>query len=134
MNIILDACALIAFFRNEQGAEIVEHYLSDNQYICMIHAINLCEVYYNFLRTGGNTIADALVEDIQSLGLVIRDDLNVSFWRQVGGYKASIRRISLADCFALTLANRESGILVTSDRKEFEPVVPLNICQINFIR
>lgn len=45
-----------------------------------------------------------------------------------------IRRISLADCFALTLANRESGILVTSDRKEFEPIVPLNICQIHFIR
>jgi len=40
----------------------------------------------------------------------------------------------LADCFALTLANREGGILVTSDRKEFEPVVHLNICQINFIR
>ena len=134
MNIVLDACALIAFFKNEIGAEIVENYLSDNQYICMIHGINLCEVYYDFLRTGGDTIANTLIQDVQSLGLVIRDDLTISFWRQVGGYKASIRRISLADCFALTLANRESGILVTSDRKEFEPVVPLNICQINFIR
>ncbi|NES99524.1 MAG: type II toxin-antitoxin system VapC family toxin [Sphaerospermopsis sp. SIO1G2] len=134
MNIILDACALIAFFRNEQGAEIVENYLSDQKYICMIHAINLCEVYYDFLRTGGNTIADTFIEDVESLGLLIRDNLTISFWRQVGSYKASIRRISLADCFALTLANRESGILVTSDRKEFEPIVPLNICAINFIR
>ncbi|QEI39804.1 hypothetical protein BMF77_00357 [Dolichospermum sp. UHCC 0315A] len=39
MNIILDACALIAFFKNELGAEIVENYLSDNQYICMIHGL-----------------------------------------------------------------------------------------------
>ncbi|MDJ0542832.1 MAG: hypothetical protein PX637_00475 [Microcystis sp. M53601_WE4] len=38
------------------------------------------------------------------------------------------------DCFALTLANQEKGILLTSDRKEFEPIIPLNICQINFIR
>jgi len=134
MNIILDACALIAFFRSEPGAEIVEQYLFDDQYICMIHGINLCEVYYDFLRTGGDVIAEALIQDVQSLDILVRDDLTVSFWRQVGGYKASIRRISLADCFALTLANREAAILVTSDRKEFEPLVPLNICQINFIR
>lgn len=34
MNIILDACAVIAFFRDEPGAEMVENYLSDSQYNC----------------------------------------------------------------------------------------------------
>ena len=52
----------------------------------------------------------------------------------MGKYKGTIKRISIADCFALTLANRESAILLTSDRKEFEPIIPLNICQIDFIR
>jgi predicted nucleic acid-binding protein len=68
------------------------------------------------------------------VGVQFNSDISVDFWKQVSRYKANIRRISLADCFALTLANREGGILVTSDRKEFEPVVPLNICQINLIR
>ena len=58
----------------------------------------------------------------------------MNFWQQVARHEATITRISLADCFALALASRESAVLVTSDRKEFEPVVPLNICQINFIR
>ncbi|WP_293066379.1 hypothetical protein [Okeania sp. SIO2B3] len=71
---------------------------------------------------------------MQSINVIIRDDLKVDFWQQVGKYKGTIKRISIADCFALTLANRESAILVTSDRKEFEPIIPLNICQIDFIR
>ncbi|MEM1171340.1 MAG: hypothetical protein AAGJ08_20235 [Cyanobacteria bacterium P01_H01_bin.35] len=58
--------------------------------------------------------------------MIIRDDLKVDFWQQIGKYKARIARISLADCFALTLADREGGILVISDRKEFQPIIPLN--------
>ena len=94
----------------------------------------MCEVYYDFWRSGGEEVAKEIVQDLQSINVIIRDDLKVYFWQQVGKYKATIKRISLADCFALTLANREGGILVTSDRKEFEPIIPLNICQIDFIR
>lgn len=56
----------------------------------------------------------------------------IAFFRDEEG--AAVARISLADCFALTLAHRESGILVTSDRKEFEPIAHFNICPIEFIR
>ena len=134
MNIILDACAVIAFFRDEPGAEIVENYLSDAQQNCLIHGINACEVYYDFLRSGGENFAEEVIQDLQSINVTIRDDLGIDFWKQVGKYKGTIKRISLADCFALTLANREQGILITSDRKEFEPIISLNICQIDFIR
>lgn len=134
MKIILDACAVIAFFRDEAGAEIVENYFSDSQSTCLIHSINLCEIYYDFWRNGGEATAERMVQDLQRIDVIIRDDLTIDFWRQVGKYKATIKKISLADCFALTLANRESGILLTSDRKEFEPLIPLNICQIELIR
>lgn len=134
MKIIFDACAIIAFFRDETGADIVEKYLFNDQYYCMIHSINICEVYYDFWRSDGESFAENLVKDLQNTGVQIRSDLTGDFWRQVAKYKATIKRISLADCFALTLVNREDGILVTSDRKEFEPVIPLNICSINFIR
>lgn len=66
MNIILDACAIIAFLRDEAGADVVREILLNADHTCMIH--------------------------------------------------------------------KESGTLLTSDRKEFEPVAVLNICPITFIR
>ncbi|MFM9157498.1 MAG: hypothetical protein ACKOPK_06160, partial [Dolichospermum sp.] len=106
----------------------------DDGFQCLIHSVNLCEIYYDFLRSSGQAEAENMLTDLESVGVQFNSDISVDFWKQVSRYKANIRRISLADCFALTLANREGGILVTSDRKEFEPVVPLNICQINLIR
>lgn len=100
----------------------------------MIHNINLCEVYYGFLRSDGEEFTQEIIRRLQNANVSFRPDLTMEFWRQVGKYKAAIARISLADCFALTLANRENGVLVTSDHREFEPVVNLNICPIEFIR
>lgn len=134
MNIILDACAVIAFFRDETGAENVENLLFNSDNHCMIHIVNLCEVYYDFYRSGGETSAEKIIKELSDINVKTRFDFSATFWRQVSKYKATIKRISLADCFALTLAHQERGILVTSDRKEFEPIIPLNICQIDFIR
>jgi len=134
MKIVLDACAVIALVKNEQGADIVEEYLLNDDYECMIHGVNICEVYYGFFRSESEAFAQEIVYKLQKSGVIIDDDMTMNFWQQVARYEATITRISLADCFALALASRESAVLVTSDRKEFEPVVPLNICQINFIR
>ncbi|KEI68384.1 hypothetical protein A19Y_3630 [Planktothrix agardhii NIVA-CYA 126/8] len=100
----------------------------------MVHAINLCEVYYDFYRDIGEAETEQLIQELTNINIITRYDLDAMFWRTVGRYKASIKRISLADCFALALAKKEAGILLTSDRKEFEPVIVLNICQITFIR
>jgi predicted nucleic acid-binding protein len=43
-------------------------------------------------------------------------------------------RISLADCFCIVLAQELSGEVVTSDHHEFDPLVPLNLVPITFIR
>jgi len=134
MKIVLDACAVIALVKNEQGADIVEEYLLNDDYECMIHGVNICEVYYGFFRSESEAFAQEIVYKLQKSGVIIDDDMTMNFWQQVARHEATITRISLADCFALALASRESAVLVTSDRKEFEPVVPLNICQINFIR
>ena len=134
MNIILDACAVIALFRGELGAEVVEQYLLNPEYSCSIHAVNLCEVYYEFLRVDGVEEAERVTQELIDIGVNIRSDLDDAFWRAIASYKATIRRISLADCFVLALANKLGGTVLTSDRKEFEPVMILNICPITFIR
>lgn len=57
-----------------------------------------------------------------------------SLWRTAGRLKARLRRISLADCFALALTLREGGTLVTSDHHELDAVQAAGICPIRFIR
>lgn len=55
MNIILDACAVIAFVRNETGAVLVRETITNQNNNKMIHVVNLCEVYYNFYRDIGES-------------------------------------------------------------------------------
>lgn len=132
MTFVLDACAIIALLRDEAGAETAERLLLEQQ--CMAHAVNLCEVYYDFLRAEGEDVAFEAIDDLEKFGLIFREDMDPEFWKEAGSYKATIKRVSLADCFAIALANREQAILVTSDHHEFDYISEQEICQIMFIR
>ncbi len=100
---------------------------------CMAHAVNLCEVYYDVIRDKDESEARSAVEDLTSRGLIVREDIDQAFWQDVGRHKAA-NNISLADCFAIALANRADGEVVTSDRHEFEPIEQQGICRVTFIR
>jgi uncharacterized protein with PIN domain len=50
---IVDASALIAYFKEEVGHENFRALLADEQNVLAIHAANLCEVYYGYLRADG---------------------------------------------------------------------------------
>jgi predicted nucleic acid-binding protein len=130
---VLDACSLIAYLRGEVGADIVDQTLRDTNAECLIHAINLCEVYYQLIRDSDESTARQTIADLQSVGLIVRSDLDEPFWQAVGQLKAR-GGISLADCFCVALAIRISGQVVTSDHREFDPLVPLGLCPILFIR
>lgn len=133
MIYVPDACAMIAFLKGEDGADVVENALLDEGGQCMAHAINLCEVFYDFHRDGGESVADNAIADIKALGLVERGDFDEPFWRDAGTLKAQ-GKISLADCFAITLTNRVGGTLLTSDHHEMDAIVAGGICSITFIR
>ena len=68
-------------------------------------------------------------------GIVVRSDMDMDFWKSAGVLKAR-GRISLADCFAIALAEREDAILLTSDHHEFEPLlaIPGFPAKVQFIR
>ncbi|MHB8647547.1 MAG: PIN domain-containing protein [Thermomicrobiales bacterium] len=131
--IVLDARAMIAFLRNERGGDIVETFLTDGMDTCVAHAINLCEVYYDFFRSADQATAKAAIADLEALGVIVREDMDREFWQAVGSYKAT-NKASLADCVAITLANRVGGELVTSDHHEFDVIAAHGICRIRFIR
>lgn len=133
MNIVLDACAIIAYLRDESGAEIVEAIIEDKSNRCFIHAINACEIYYGFLRSAGEVIAQATITEIDSAGVIIIDTFDRELWQIAGQLKAR-NRLSLADCIALSLAIRMQATLVTSDHHELDTINNQGICQIRFIR
>jgi len=131
---ILDASAIIAYLRGESGADAVSVVLVGPTHECLVHALNLCEVYYDFYRANGETAARDAMRDIFSLGVQLRNDLSMDFWQAAGTLKATVRRISLADCFAVTLAQSLGGTVLTSDHHEFDPIAAQGICAFAFIR
>lgn len=133
MNLILDANALIAYLHGETGSNYVEGMLFDPRAICFVHAVNLCEVFYEFRRLGGEGRGQGAVLDLLNTGLLIREDMDDDFWQEAGRIKAIFKRISLADCFCAALAARIEGEVVTAD-KEFTPLSEQAGYKINFIR
>ncbi len=67
-------------------------------------------------------------------GVLVRADFDEAFWQEAGRLKAVHRRVSLADCFGLTLTERTGGTFVTSDHHELEPLAQAGICSISFFR
>ena len=125
---------MIALLRREPGEAVVWRYLNDAAVDCYAHAANQCEVYYDFYRDAGATAATEAVTDLKSLGVVERNDFGTEFWMEAASLKAVHRKVSLADCFAVTLTKRVDGTLLTSDHHELGSLAKLGVCSITFIR
>jgi PIN domain nuclease of toxin-antitoxin system len=134
MRVVLDASAIIAFLRDEPGADVVEGYFEPGAHQLYVHSINLCEVFYDFLRAAGEASAESAVRDIKLLGVQERADMDAEFWREAGRLKAELRRVSLADCCALALSRSLGAALLSADRHELEPIAAAGVCEVRFIR
>jgi predicted nucleic acid-binding protein len=133
LNYALDASAMVAYLNGEPGDTVVDGLLQGSDASCYAHAVNLCEVYYGYLRSSDERTARQVIADLYATGVNARRDLSEAFWFDVGRLKAR-GKISLADCFSIALARAISGQVVTSDHGEFDPLVPLGTCPIRFIR
>ena len=90
MIVILDACAIIAYLRDEKGSAVVESALIYME--CQVHAFNVCEVYKDCLVRGkSNLVADGLISDLTDIGMIIREDLDSVLWKQAASIKAQIK-------------------------------------------
>jgi predicted nucleic acid-binding protein len=133
MNHVLDACAMIAYLKDEPGAEAVELRLRSPENRCYAHSIDLCEVFYDFLRASSEATAREAIEDLRRDGVIERKDMSRRFWYDMGSIKAN-ERVSLADCHCIVLARQVSGEVLTSDRHEFGDVARMGLCRVHFIR
>lgn len=118
---VLDACALIAYLRDEPGADHISDIFDNMQHTVLIHAITLGEVYYDTHRFSGVDNAQQVLKDILSLPVTVIRELSDALLTDAGNFKAS-NRISYADSFVLALAQQKNAVIVTSDHHEFEPI------------
>ena len=100
----------------------------------MAHAINLCEVYYKLRRYEAEDEVRSAMQEFSNYGLLVREDLDETFWLDVGNHKAAMKSVPLADCFVVTLAKRADAEAVTADHPDFDPIVEQGICRVSFIR
>jgi uncharacterized protein with PIN domain len=130
---VFDACAVIALLQKEPGAEQVAALLAGQGHRCLLHSIQLCEIYYDQIRRGIGEDGGSLEAMLTAAGLEIRTDTR-DLWATAGRLKAELRRVSLADCFAMALALQEGGFLVSTDHHELDPVQAAGLCPIHFVR
>jgi predicted nucleic acid-binding protein len=118
-QIVLDACALIAFLNDEPGAEIVAAMLEDCPSVEM-SAINLLEIAYDAVRSSGSSGAiREILDAVNQLPIKIHWHMNEEVFRHAAELKSSYR-ISLADAIALALAKSLNAPVASSDHHEFD--------------
>lgn len=119
---IFDSYALLCFFKNEPGAEQVEHLLkaAENKKIeIFLSTINLAEIYYIIHREyGGNeALENILLITNMPINII---DITIELALTSARIK-SIHPIALGDCFAIGLAKQKNATAVTGD-PEFKSV------------
>ena len=136
MRYILDTCALVAFFNDEGGADVVENLLTEaSRGVCIItmNKFNLLEAYYGYLRADGEDFAEKILSSVENSCIDIFDVLTNDLLRQAGKLKVSYK-ISLADSIVLAHAMVDNCIVVTSDHHEFDTVEEKEKIRFNWIR
>jgi predicted nucleic acid-binding protein len=133
---VLDACSIIAFLNDEDGADVVQLLLEEagaSISKLYIHKLNFLEVYYGILRDEGMEKAELADTTIRALPIEILTDISDDIFYEAGRIKASYR-LSLADAVALATSIKNGSSLVTSDHHEFDVLVEPENLSIKWIR
>jgi predicted nucleic acid-binding protein len=121
---VMDACAILALLRDEQGADKVADILNTagkGKATIEMHKANLLEVYYDLIRSHGKDKADYILFEIKKRPIKIIYEITDMLFEVAGQLKAK-HRISFADSFALAQAKISGGALLTTDHHEFDVI------------
>ena len=128
MIYVLDSCAVIAYARDEVGADRVEQVLLEAD--CVILTTNWAEIYKEFLISKSieahskDTQAFGLRLALAGMGVHFENVIDLQMAETAAALKSMTmgtkgRTIAYCDCFALAYAIKVSGCLLTADG-EFE--------------
>ncbi len=112
---VLDANALVRFFHNQDGANIIRELLNQadkKQVSLRISVVNLAEVLYISARYSTLEEARNAIHRVKSLVEFVSPDTEQAL--AAAGLRSRYK-LGLADCFAAELAMRTGATLVTAD-------------------
>src|ERR1035437_7199271 len=98
VNKVLDAYAIMAFFEDEPGADVVRNLLlkaEADDVKLLISVVNLGEVWFSIARTNSPETADQYIQEIQGMAIDIVD-ADWPLTRQAAAFKTN-GNISYAD-------------------------------------
>lgn len=119
---VLDSFALLAYLRDEPGAEALEHLLvAAGRKDSPLHMsdVNYAEVKYSILKKDGAAAWAGAANILQGLPIEFHPT-NRALADSAADFKSRFK-ISLADAFAAALAKERKAELVTGD-PEFKPL------------
>jgi predicted nucleic acid-binding protein len=119
---VLDSFALIAYFRDEPGADTMENLLvgaSKKDHPLHMSDVNYAEVKYSILKKDGATLWADAAKVLQGLPIDFHSTTR-ALADSAADFKARFK-LSLADAFAAALAKEKKAELVTGDA-EFNPL------------
>jgi len=94
--------------------------------------VNLCEVYYGYLRSDGPQRANEAWERATKL-LGLDKTIDEDFVRRVGRWKVN-SGLGLGDSFLAACVEQYAAILVTADHGDFDRVQETGFIRVDFIR
>jgi len=116
-----DSEALLVFYFDEEGADVVEDILEQvgrGSVDCNINIINLAEIYYILSRKDPK-IAEEKEKNLRLMGLKVVPIEDDGIWREAALLKSK-HSMSLADAFAVATAKAFKAKLVIGGDREFE--------------
>jgi len=132
---VLDACALIALVKNEEGASVVSDVYknADNGGVGLyMNRVNLLEVYYGFYRDKGKEYALDIMKQVEASSVFISEfDRDVLL--EAGRLKATYK-LSLADSIVIAQTILLKGSILTADHHEFDTIEGKENLIFNWIR
>jgi ribonuclease VapC len=120
---LLDASALIALLRNEEGAERVKAVYRESR----IHSVNLAEVVRIMRRY--NVPEEAIRDGLDALGLDVMQvlDSKQAYAAGVLAHRNKPIGLSIGDAVCLTVAAGHEAVLTTEMRWERAKGLPKNV-------
>ncbi|MCL2041153.1 MAG: PIN domain-containing protein [Bacteroidales bacterium] len=117
---VLDACAVLALIKGEQGMNIVKSAIESDAEV-FIHSVTLLEIYYNVAKELGIDSADLFFEQIIQTKIKIIYEITESTIKSAG-YMKSKYKISLGDSFVLATAKWHKAKVISSDHHELDVI------------
>jgi predicted nucleic acid-binding protein len=131
--IVLDAGAMMALCKRENGAFNMRRLLEAHRPEVLVHAVNSLEIFYGIEREFGRPYAERVWNLMDKNDIQTRSDFDRPFLCDAAFVKNS-HKMSLADSFAVALARRLNCALVSTDHHELDPVHAAGVCNVIFVR